>query len=182
MFFKKAGDSIYVVGLTKNELGGSEFFRQLARKQGTPGSYGGNVPQLDIQHALAIYRSMNEATSRELLHSSHTPTLGGLAVGFALPCIGGDLGAEINLSLLACEGALDDDARLFSESNSRFVVTCAAKDESEVETVFRDLPCVRVGTVLAEKRLRITGAKGLSLVDADVNALRRAFKEALYGI
>ncbi len=182
MFFKRAGDSIYVIGLTKNELGGSEFFRQLAREQGTPAAYGGNVPQLDIRDALAIYRAMNEATSRELLRSSHTPTLGGLAVAFALPCIGGSLGAEINLSLLDCEGVFDDDTKLFSESNSRFVITCAPKDESEVEAIFLDLPCKRVGTVLAEKRLRINGNKGRRLVDADVKALRRAFKETLYGV
>jgi phosphoribosylformylglycinamidine synthase II len=133
MYFKKSGDSIYVVGLTKNELGGSEFFRVLAREQGTPASCGGQVPQLDIPGALALYRSMSEATSRGLLHSSHTPTLGGLAVAFALPAIGGCLGAEIDLSLLCCEGTLEDDAKLFSESNSRFVITCAPQDDAAVE-------------------------------------------------
>jgi phosphoribosylformylglycinamidine synthase subunit PurSL len=182
MFFKKAGDSIYVVGLTKYELGGSEFFRLLAREQGTPASYGGQVPQVDIPRALAIYRAMSEVTAGELLHSSHTPTLGGLAVAFALPAIGGDLGAEIDLSLLPCEGSLDDDAKLFSESNSRFVISCAPEDESAVESVFRDMACARVGKVLPEKYLRITGEKGRRLVDVDIDALRRAFKETLYGV
>ncbi len=129
MHYKNAGDSLYVVGTTQEELGGSEFFRLLAQEQGTPSSYGGDVPKLDSNAALATYRAMNEAVARGLLLSSHTPTLGGLAVAFALAAIGGDLGAEIDLSLLLCDGALEDDAKLFSESNSRFVVTCAPDSE-----------------------------------------------------
>jgi phosphoribosylformylglycinamidine synthase II len=182
MYFKNAGDSIYVVGLTRNELGGSEFFRLLAREQGSPASYGGRVPSLDIQRALATYRLMSEAISDDLLCSSHTPTLGGLGVAFVLPAIGGDLGAEINLASLPCEGPLDDDAKLFSESNSRFVITCATGKEAAIEALFRDLPCARVGKVLAEKRVRITGDKGRLLVHLPLDALRRAFKETLYGV
>jgi phosphoribosylformylglycinamidine synthase II len=182
MSFKHAGDSIYVVGLTSNELGGSEYFRLLARKQGTPASYGGEVPKLDVPRALATYRAIHAAICSNLLRSSHTPALGGLAVGFALPAIGGDLGAEINLSALACEANLDDDARLFAESNSRFVVTCAHENEAAVEALFHDLPCARVGKVITEKRLSIVGAGGRSIVDADLAVLRRAFKETLYGV
>jgi phosphoribosylformylglycinamidine synthase len=182
MYFKNAGDSIYVVGLTKDELGGSEYFRLLAQEQRTPGSCGGNVPKLNIDGALAIYRAMNEAASGGLLHSSHTPALGGLAVAVVLPAIGGDLGAEIDLSRLVCDGALDDDAKLFSESNSRFVVTCAPDKEAALESLFRGLPCARVGRVMAEKRVCITGEGGRRLVDIDIEALRRVFKETLDGV
>jgi phosphoribosylformylglycinamidine synthase len=182
LYFKGAGDPIFVVGDTKNELGASEYFRLLAREQGTPGCYGGEVPKLNRDRALSIYRAMGEATAGGLLRSSHTPTLGGLAVAFALAAIGGDLGAEIDLGLLICEGALDDDARLFSESNSRFVITCAPGSEPDLLAVFRGLPCARVGTVLAERRVRVSGDGGRRLVDLDIDALRRAFKEILYGV
>ncbi len=182
MNFKSAGDPVYVVGVTREELGGSEFYRLLAREQGTPSSYGGRPPGLDAGLALATYVTMNEAAARGLLRSSHTPTLGGLAVAFALASLGGDLGASIDLSAAACEGSPDDDARLFSESNSRFVVTCAPEREPELRDLFRGLPCARIGTVTAAKRLRIQGAGGRGLVDMDLNALRRAFKETLYGV
>jgi phosphoribosylformylglycinamidine synthase II len=182
MHFKSAGDAIYVVGSTKNEMGGSEYFRLLARQQGTSEAYGGQVPKLDIAGALALYRAMNEAALRELLCSSHTPTLGGLAVAFALPAIGGNLGAEIDLTALICDGELEDEAKLFSESNSRFVITCTPEDESSVTALFKDLPCARVGTVSAEQRVRILGEKGRRLLDLDLDRLRRAFKETLHGI
>jgi len=182
MFFKNPGDSVYVVGLTANELGGSEYYRLLAREQETPAFYGGEVPKLDIARALATYRAMHTAISNGLLHSSHTPTLGGLAAAFALAAMGGNLGAEIDLLSLVCDGALDDDARLFSESNSRFVVTCAPREQPELESMFQGLPFARVGTVTAEKRVSIAGAGGRKIVDVDISALRRAFKETLYGV
>lgn len=168
--------------MTKDELGGSEFSQLLARQQGTPAAYGGQVPTLDIPGALALYRAMNRATSRGILRSSHTPTLGGLGVAFVLPAIGGNLGAEIDLSLVPCEGKLGDDSRLFSESNSRFVVTCAPEDTAEVEEIFQLLPCARVGQVMQAPRIRIAGEGGRRLLDMDIDALRRAFKETLYGI
>jgi phosphoribosylformylglycinamidine synthase subunit PurSL len=182
MFFKSAGDSIYVVGLTASELGGSEYFRLLAREQGTPASYGGEVPKLDIPRAMATYRAMHAAISKGMIHSSHTPNMGGLAAAFALPAIGGDLGAEIDLTSLICDGVLDDDAKLFSESNSRFVVTCLPEDEAALEALFRGLPCARVGKVTPGKRLSITGENGRKIVDVDIDALRRAFKETLHGV
>ena len=98
------------------------------------------------------------------------------------PAVGGDLGAEVNLSSLASEDGLGDDAKLFSESNSRFVITCAPEDAEEVETIFRDVPCTRVGTVLSKRRVCITGAGNRRLVDMDIDALRRAFKDTLYGV
>lgn len=182
MYFKNPGDSIYVVGLTGNELGGSEYSRLLAQRQGTPSAYGGEVPKLDTARALATYHAMHAAISAGLIQSSHTPTLGGLAVAFALPAIGGNLGAEIDLSSLACDRSLDDDARLFSESNSRFVVTCAPRDEAALEARFAGLPLSRVGKVSPEKRLSITGEGGRKIVDVDIDSLRRAFKETLYGV
>lgn len=182
MFFKNPGDAVYVIGATAGELGGSEYFRLLAREQGTPEAFGGEVPKLDISKAGAIYRAMHAAITAGLLRSSHTPTLGGLAVALALPAIGGDLGVEADLSALICDGALDDDARLFSESNSRFVVTCAPENGLALEALFSGLPCSRVGRVTAEKRVSVKGANGRRIVDIEIRALRRAFKETLYGV
>jgi len=105
-----------------------------------------------------------------------------LAVAFALAAVGGDLGAEIDLTGLPCEGALEDDARLFSESNSRFVVTCAPESEEDFAALFGALPHARIGTVTAEKRLKVRGDAGRRLIDLDIEALRRAFKETLDGV
>jgi len=154
----------------------------LAREQETPEAYGGEVPKLDVQGALEIYRIMTQATAEGILCSSHTPTLGGLAAALALSSIGGDLGAEIDLASLACEGKPDDDARLFSESNSRFVITCPPDKKSVLEALFSGVPCSRVGTVAGDRKLRIHGTAGNKVVDMEIETLRRSFKETLYGI
>jgi phosphoribosylformylglycinamidine synthase subunit PurSL len=80
------------------------------------------------------------------------------------------------------ESGLDEDSKLFSESNSRFVITCAPGDEAAVEALFKNVPCARVGAVLEEPRIRLRGENGRKLVDMDIEALRRAFKETLYGV
>jgi phosphoribosylformylglycinamidine synthase len=179
---KQAGDLIYVIGLTRNELGASAYHRMLAEQLGTPGHFGGNVPRLDTARALALYAAMNHAVERGLLRSSHTPTRGGLAVACALSALGGNLGAEIALARAPAEADAADDALLFSESNSRFVVTVAPENAAALEKIFTGLPCARVGAAGGAPELRILGKNGRPLVQADLDSLRKAFKETLFDI
>lgn len=174
MPFKQAGDVIFVVGLTRHELGASEYHRLRARAIGQPHRFGGAPPALDIETAKSLYHTMNEAQVRGLLRSSHTPTAGGLAVAFALAALGGRLGARIELERVPEKGA-DLDALLFAESNSRFVITCAAERAAEVEAVFRGLPFARVGEVMAAPELSVSFF-GRRVLDLSLDKLCRAFK------
>lgn len=181
MYFKQSGDVVFVAGLTRAELGASEWHRQLAAEQGTPLATGGQVPRVFADEALALYRAHNEAVSRGLLHSSHAPSLGGLAVAFALAALGGDLGADLALDDLATDEDLSTDALLFSESNSRFVLTCAPDKAAELATVFAGLPLRRVGTVGAAGPLRVTRG-GKPVIESELSALRQSFQKTLAGI
>ena len=176
---KRAGDAVYVLGLTLDERGASEYHRWLAHEQGHPEAFGGEAPMLNTTSALALYRAMNRAADAGLLRSSHTPTFGGWAVAFALTAMGGNLGIDADLSALPGAAGLDADARLFSESNSRFLVTCAPERCAELESCFAGLPCARVGTVTSAPQLRLTGSKGRVLIDRPLDLLRRAFKRTL---
>ena len=180
--FKQPGDPVYMVGVTKEELGASEFFRLLADRQRTPGATGGTVPTVEPSTALATYRAMNQATATGLLRSSHTPTLGGLAAALAFCSMAGDRGADIELKGLPVDAVLSDDARLFSESHSRFLVTCAPNREPELQKCFEACATARIGTVIEEPRLRVRGIRGRLLIDAPPATMRKAFKETLHGI
>jgi len=180
--FKRPGDLVFLVGMTKDELGASEFHRLLANRQGDPAASGGTVPAVDPETALTVYRAMNQAAATGLLRSSHTPTLGGLATALAFCALAGDLGADVELKSLLVDGAISDDARLFSESHSRFLVTCEPEREPEFQECFRAGALARIGTVISEPRLQIRGVRGRSLVDAPLPALRRAYKEPLHGL
>ncbi len=181
---KEAGSLIYMVGVTKKELGASEWFRMLAEEQGAPWNYGGDVPTVDAEAALALYRAMNQAADEELLLSSHTPSKGGLAVGLALITLGGQLGAEIDLATIPTAGRrkLKDDEILFSESNSRFIVSVKPGNAVRFEALFAGLPVAQIGTVTAEKRLLVKGVNGAARIDTDLDALRKPFKKTLHGI
>jgi phosphoribosylformylglycinamidine synthase len=180
--FKQAGDAVLAVGITRKELGASAFHRFLAGEQGLPGHTGGAVPKVDLDLARRLYAAMAQAIEQGLLRSSHTPSLGGIAAGLALCAMGGSLGAEIDLARLPIEGRLTDDEALFSESNSRFLVTCRPTDVAAVLDLFRDLPVAEVGTVNREARLKVSGQRGRAVVDSPLAPLRRAFKETLDGI
>jgi len=173
MPLKDAGDVIYVIGETRNELGASAYYRMLAEAQGTPENYGGTVPAVDGETALKIYAAMNKATDAGLLKSATTPSKGGLAVSLALACVGGQLGAEIDLAGLG----LDADVALFSESNSRFLVSVASEKAAELEALFAGLPIAKVGTVTDGKKLVVKGT-----VDVDITTLVEPFKGTLKGV
>lgn len=181
-YVKKPGDLVYVVGLTREELGASEYYRWLAEVQGRPEAFGGRPPSVDPPSALALYRALETAHREGLLRSSHTPTLGGLAVAFALAALGGGWGLELDLAAVPRAERLSDDALLFSESNSRFVITSSPDRAEALEGIFAGLPCARVGRVTETQRLVIRGAHGRLLVDETLDDLHRAYRKTLEGI
>ncbi|NCC52451.1 MAG: phosphoribosylformylglycinamidine synthase [Spartobacteria bacterium] len=182
MPMKDPGDLIFIVGLTHNEMGASAYLRQVAEDRNQPGEYGGAVPGVDFESALMLYRAMNAAVEQGLLKSSHTPTQGGLLVGLALGAIGGDVGAFVDITNVPHTGKVPLDTLLFSESNSRFIITCAPEKSAEVELVFTGLPIAEVGRVTDSKVLQVGDQKGSSVVDISVEKLREAFQKTLKGI
>jgi phosphoribosylformylglycinamidine synthase len=175
MPFKQPGDLIYVIGSTNDELGASEFHRLLAAEQNAPERFGGIIPKVNAEIALRIYRAMESAIAAGILRSSHTPSLGGLAVAFSLAALGGALGAEIDLSKVPAQEGLGTDALLFSESNSRFVVTVAPEKAGDLESLLSGIPFGCVGAVTASGLLKVG-----EIIEADLEAMRRAFKRTLW--
>ncbi len=166
---KFAGDLVYVIGNTSAELGGSEYFAMLD-------ATGNQVPKVDADYAQKIYRAVSAVTGAELAHSLHTPALGGLAVGFAKVALGGRLGLEIDLNKIPKTGELSELEALFSESNSRFIMTVAPKDAEKVEKLLAGIPFAQVGKVTAEQELKINSIK-VALAD-----LVNGYKGTLAGI
>ncbi|MFA4945260.1 MAG: AIR synthase-related protein [Lentisphaeria bacterium] len=143
---KRYGDLVYVLGLTRNELGGSEFYNQL-------GATGNQVPKVEPVLALELYRRVATLTNAELCHSLHTPVFGGLAVAFAKVAMGGDLGLEVDLKQIPVQGGLGVVERLFSESNSRFVATVAPANRERFEALLAGVPFACVGEVTLQRQL-----------------------------
>ncbi len=170
---KKPGDLVYVIGETKPELGGGEFLYML-------GYTGNEVPKVDADYAKRIFKAVSDVTEAELAHSLHTPASGGLGVGFAKKAIAGRLGMKVDLDKVPAADGLAPYEVLFSESNSRFIMTVAPQDAAQVEALLADVPFARVGEVTDRGVLELVSEGEVSEVAID--AMVSAYKSPLAGI
>ena len=172
---KRAGDYVYVLGLTKPELGGSEYFSLL-------NAVGNAIPKVDAQAAIPLYEAVSKITEGRLAHSLHTPALGGLGIAFAKVAIGGRLGLDINLGAIPASQGMSSHEILFSESNSRFVMSVPSSNASKVEKILSGLPFARVGKVIEDAELIFSGDGLSSKVCVPMDEMLRRYKGSLDGI
>ena len=141
MDFKRAGNLIYVVGATDDEMGGSIYMD-------TFGLMGTNVPKVNTKQAVKIFHAMHKAVKAGAVASSHDCSDGGLGTALAEMAFAGNLGATVRLGKVLYKGkAKRDDTVLFSESNSRFVVEVDPKQQKSFEKIMNGLPLSLIGRV-----------------------------------
>lgn len=170
---KQAGDLVYVLGETKAELGGSEYYA-------LHGWIGNRVPTVDASRAKLLYQALARATGRGLVASCHDCSEGGLGVALAETAFAGGLGMEISLAGVPCAPEVDrDDTLLFSESQSRFVVTVHPEYQEEFEALFAHLPYGRLGVVTASPLFTVRGRRGTTIIQSDIFRLKAAWQKPL---
>jgi phosphoribosylformylglycinamidine synthase len=175
---KRAGSRLYLVGATRAEFGGSQWFAQRALA-------GGTVPRPDLATAPRLFRAMHRAIRAGLLLSVHDLSEGGLAVAAAEMAFGGDLGVDLELervSTLFDPAGHDPDAmRLYSESTSRFLCEVTEASAAAFERELAGFTASHVGSVTNRGKLRIRGVLGAELCDVAIEELRRAFHGGFQG-
>jgi phosphoribosylformylglycinamidine synthase len=172
MEVKRPGDAVYVLGMTRHELGGSEYYA-------LHGHIGSSVPRVDAPAALRLYRALHEAIRGGLVASCHDCSDGGLGVALAESAFSGGRGMQVQLARVPVSGALRDDAVLFSETQSRFVVTVPPEKAPRFEACMRDSCCAAIGTVLDGPRFIVQGLQGGVVIDTDIFELKRAWQATL---
>jgi phosphoribosylformylglycinamidine synthase len=160
---KQAGNRLYLLGETKNELGGSLLYALANHTGGTP-------PLLPDQ-PLARYRLLHQAIRQGWVRACHDLSEGGLAVALAEMALGGRLGAQVTLPA----SGLSPHAALFAESNGRLIVEVYPDDAQALEMHFADQPLAYLGEVTAGPRLVIRSPNSL-LIDLPVERLVAAWK------
>ncbi|GBE17982.1 phosphoribosylformylglycinamidine synthase 2 [archaeon BMS3Abin16] len=169
MDLKEEGNSIFIVGATKDELGGSHFYK-------LKGSLGKNVPMVDAASAKTSFDMLTKAIDSGCVRSCHDLSEGGLAVAASETCFAGGLGLELDLDKMPRKGELSTEKLLFSESQSRFLVgtdDSAAFEKAMADTVFSEIGCVT-----DDKRLRIT-RKAAEVLNIEIEVLKRSWKNGL---
>ena len=169
---KRSGDLVYLLGQTRDELGGSEYY---AMRQ----AIGRNVPVVDAASAMLRYRTINAAQAEELFASCHDLSDGGLGVALAETAFAGGCGLHVDLRQVPVSASLREDAVLFSESASRLLVTVHPAKQGRFEELFAGQACACIGTVTDDNELRITGLNGEILVCSAIAHLKEAWQSPL---
>src|SRR5437868_10958047 len=137
MDLKEPGNDLYLVGVTKDELGGSHLHLVAGRDYGAP-------PTPDLALAPRIFAAVHAAIRGGLVRACHDLSEGGLAVAVAEMAFAGGVGADLT-ALGATDGDLPDAVRLFSESPTRFVVEVRPEQAAAFEACLADVPHARLG-------------------------------------
>ncbi len=166
---KVPGDLVYVLGVTRDELGASEYYAHL-------GYTGLNVPKVDADEFRKIYQSVELAVDEELTASIHGIYRGGAGIHLAMVAMAGNLGLQVALARLPYKGVERNDTALFSETAGRFIVTIDPAHRDPFEALFEGLPCACVGQVTAEPVFTLKGLDNRGIVSLPVADLKSAWK------
>ena len=169
---KGADNFLYLIGETYNELGGSEYFKQVHN------SWGKAVPRVNPKKTKAKMRALNEAAKNSLLESCHDLAEGGLGVSLAEMLTSGGYGAEVSLRKLN-GNVKRADYKLFSESNGRWLTEVKEENSSEFEKILRrnKVSFLKLGITTKKPRLKINNSIDLSLKE-----LYKAWHSPIYKI
>lgn len=168
---KKAGNAVYVVGLTHNELGGSQYYK-------LRGFVGNDVPRVDPIYGKRLMSALSAAMHKGLVASCHDCSDGGLAVSLAEMSFAGGLGMDIRVGayeLPAGQEMLAYDALLFSESNTRFVVEVS--DENKFAKEMKGFGIWKLGHIRKDSSFKIFSAENRLLVNTDTATLKHAWQK-----
>ncbi|UCD86022.1 MAG: phosphoribosylformylglycinamidine synthase, partial [Deltaproteobacteria bacterium] len=135
--------------------------------------------QVDARKSISLYQALNRAREEELLSSCGSVSRGGLGIALAKMAVAGELGMEVDLGKIPSERIERDDQLLFSESQSRLLITIAPENRKQLETLMEGQKIAYIGRINERRRLAVKGIKGKKIVDADIDSLKEAYKKTL---
>lgn len=162
--FKAAGDLIYVIGETFPEFAGSELQKL------SEGKIYGKAPAIDLEVEQARQKALLKAIRTGLVQSAHDVSEGGIGVALAESVISSQgLGANVTLA--------GESALLFSETQSRFIVSVKKEHQEAVEKLVKDAELI--GEVTSDSALSVQSQEGQQWIHAQTEELESAWKGAI---
>jgi phosphoribosylformylglycinamidine synthase subunit PurSL len=164
MDFKRVGSSVYLIGVTRDELAGSYAALALNKT-------GGSVSTVDAAQAMRSYQAIHQAIKQKRIVSCHDLSEGGLAVSLAEMAFAGELGVSLDITSMRQASFVDREVALFSESNSRLLCEVPAAFAKQFESAMQGVPCFRLGEVASHDRVVVQCDKEV-LIDKPWRELR----------
>ncbi|MFH1594590.1 MAG: phosphoribosylformylglycinamidine synthase subunit PurL [Candidatus Omnitrophota bacterium] len=167
---KKPGSSLYVVGLTHDEMGGSHYWKIL-------GYTGNTVPGVDADKGKKLMERLSSVISEGIVTACHDCSEGGIAVCLAEMAFAGDLGMHLNIEDVPRSSAADrDDIILFSESNTRFIVEVPKRMSRTFENSMKGIPIGRIGATVLSSSFKVEGLKGNAVINTTIDKLKESWQ------
>jgi len=153
-------DVILIVGETKDELGGSEYYEYIHN------FIGGNAPQVDVSESKKNMKSVLLLISKNLIKTAHDCSKGGLAIGISELCIFGKIGCNIDLSATS---SISSEKTLFSESHSRYILVIEKNNLATVKSLLSKNNCTfsEVGIFSGDQIIFESGSESILKLRVD---------------
>ncbi|MEW6069284.1 MAG: phosphoribosylformylglycinamidine synthase subunit PurL, partial [Candidatus Thermoplasmatota archaeon] len=165
---KQEGNTLYLIGETKEELGGSCYY-ELTK------SYSSKVPDVNCRVLKESMHALLSAIEKGYVVACHDLSHGGLGIALVEMCIGSELGANIDITQIA---NLRADFKLFSESSTRWTAEVSKEKEKEFESGMKGIEFYKIGAVSGEELIISDGGK--ELINLPVSKLRDTWQKPLW--
>lgn len=160
--FKNAGDRIVLIGATKADFNGSELQKMEL------GKIEGKLMDFDLAVEKENQANVLKAIKAGLIASAHDLSEGGLAVGLMESVFDTGLGFDVTVAM--------DKTLLFSETQSRFILTVKPENVAAVEAIFGSA-AAQIGTVTADAVAKIAAEN--ETITLDVKEVQTKWEEAI---
>jgi len=121
------GDYLIIIGKTKDELGGSEYFEYIHK------FIGGICPRVDFKDSKINMQSVLSLIKNRLVKSVHDCSKGGFAIAISELSIFGNIGCNVDIECMQSAENLSSEKILFSESHSRYLLVLDQKNLEEIK-------------------------------------------------
>ncbi len=169
---KRPQDLVYIIGETRDELGGAEWFALHK-------AIGRNVPKVNGAQTITTYRALYKAIQAGLVASCHDCSDGGLAVALSETAFAGGMGMNIDLNYVPYQGKKRNDYILFSETAGRFIVTIQPTAKYKFEKVMAGNVISEIGFVTNDGLFQVKGLNGRLIIKEMIGKLKAAWQKPL---
>lgn len=170
--FKEAGNLIFLIGETKNELGGSEYHSVIFDVEG------GTPPKVNLEYVKNSWNLILSANKKSLIRAAHDVNKGGFLITILEMCFKNELGIELFLDN-CFNNDLASEQILFSESVGRFIIEVDSSKENEFQALTKkfNVPSNKIGVIISEKVFIVNGLN--DTFNLDILMAKEQFYSAL---
>ena len=152
--FKDVGNEVFLIGETKAELGGSEYYSVIHNLEG------GIPPSVDEKKIQNRWNFLFELYNRNLVKANHDVDKGGILITISEMCFKNKIGIDLDFTD-CCEGHLRDDEFLFSESVGRFIIETSPEDHDLILDLAKqfNVNVKKIGVLNSKSVISVSGLK-----------------------